>query len=108
MYPKQKTKMLFKVVCIDDSNRPDGIPTSKWVKKGSIYTVIQIMKMRMQGGMLGFKLDEINLDEYFPYQYFAANRFAIAVGDASHWAQKELDRLLEEAKKEAAEEPIAT
>ena len=108
MHLKQKTKMLFKVVCINDSNRPDGIPTSKWVKKGVTYTVIQVMKMRMQGGMLGFKLDEINLDQYFPYQYFAANRFAVIVGDGNYWAQQELDRLLEEAKKEAAEEPIAT
>lgn len=67
----------FKVICIDDKNRPDGIPTSKWVVKGQPYTVIEVAKLNLQGGLLGFKLEEINIDDCLPYQYFAATRFAI-------------------------------
>ena len=100
----------FKVICINDSNRPDGIPTSKWVKKGEIYTVFAVDKILLQGGQLGFKLVELNIDSCFPYQYFAATRFGIPVELITKQAsaQSELDRLLEEAKKEYNEklEPV--
>ena len=94
----------FSVICIDDSDKPDGIPTSKWVKKGQEYTVIEVSKMLIQGGMLGFKLEEINIDSCFPYQYFAARRFGIPI-QQQDWVEEELNKLLEEAKKEAVEKP---
>lgn len=97
--------MHFKVICLDDSKRPNEIPTSKWIKRGAEYTVIEVTKMRIQGGILGFKLAEVNIDEYFPYQYFAATRFGIPL-QGQMWAEQELARLLEEAKKEAIEEPV--
>ncbi len=65
------------VECIDDSAKPNDIPTSKWVKKGQEYNVIGVWKMNMQGGILGFELAEINLDGCAPYKYYAANRFKI-------------------------------
>ena len=98
--------MNFKVICLNDGNRPNDIPSSKWVKKGTEYTVIEVAKLRIQGGILGFKLAEINIDEYFPYQYFAASRFGIPLM-GQQWAEQELSRLLEEAKKEAVEEPVS-
>jgi hypothetical protein len=91
----------FTVVCIDDSHKPNDIPLSKWVKKGITYTVIEVSKMRIQGGVLGFKLEEIDLSSCFPYQYFAARRFAVLLGQKQTWVEEELSRLLEEAKKEA-------
>lgn len=97
---------MFKVVCIDDSNRPDGIPTSKWIKKGVTYTVIDVKKLTIQGGILGYKLEEINLDDCFPYQFFAANRFALLVTPSQWWAEQTLKRLKEEAEKEALEEAV--
>ena len=95
----------FRVVCINDTNRPDGIPANKWVKAGDIYTVIQVDKMKIMGGVLGFKLAEINIDDCFPYQYFMATRFGVFTTDKD-WAEYELAKLLEEAKKEAIEEPV--
>lgn len=65
------------VECIDDSVKPNDIPTSKWVKKGQEYNVIGVWKMNMQGGILGFDLAEINLEGCAPYKYYAANRFRI-------------------------------
>ena len=64
-------------ICINDSQRPNDIPTSKKKKKGQEYTVISVWKMNMQGGILGFELAEINLDGCAPYKYYAANRFRI-------------------------------
>jgi len=99
----------FKVICLDDTHRPDGIPTSKWITKGKNYTVIEVSKMRMQGNLLGFKLAEIDLDSCFPYQYFTAKRFGIIVDPfvGQAWVEEELTRLMEEAEKEAVEFPEA-
>jgi hypothetical protein len=95
----------FKVVCLDDTNRPDGIPSSKWIKKGDTYTVIEVAKMRVQGGLLGFKLEEVNIDSCFPYQFFAAKRFGIPI-QGQDWAEQELSRLLKEAQQEAAKPEV--
>lgn len=96
-------KTPFKAICLDDKNRPDGIPTSKWVKHGQEYTVTHVAKMLIQGGMLGFKLQELNIDDCFPYQFYAARRFGIVVTD-DMMIEMQLEQLLEEAKKEAAEQ----
>lgn len=71
----------FKVVCIDDRDRPGDVPNTKWVKKGKIYTVISIEKMNMQNGQIGFELEEIDLSDCFPYTRFAAWRFGIPVNE---------------------------
>ena len=93
--------MYFNVICIDDSDRPNEIPLTKWVKKGEIYTVTKIVFLNMQPGMVGFKLAELNIDEYFPYQYFAQNRFAIVILEEKHdWVEELLDNILEEAMEE--------
>ena len=96
--------MSFKVICINDSNKPNEIPNSQWVKKGSIYTVTKVSKMLIQGGIIGFELAEINLDGCAPYKYYAAERFGIITGievrENTNWADKELDRLLREAEQE--------
>jgi len=65
----------MKVECVNSSNRPNDIPTSKWVVKGNEYTVIKAAKLPMQGGLLGFQLAEIDLSDCVPYLYFAASRF---------------------------------
>lgn len=90
----------FSVICIDDANRPDGIPANKWPKVGEFYTVTLVNKMLIQGGMLGFKLAEINIDDCYPYQFFAAKRFAVP-NEGQLWAEQELKRLLQEAREEA-------
>jgi hypothetical protein len=66
---------MFKVICIKDNNRPNEIPTSNWVKKGEVYTVIEIKQMNQQGKLIGFKLEEIDLTPFYPYQYFSSERF---------------------------------
>ena len=93
----------FKVICINDKDRPDGIPLSKWIKESEVYTVTEVTRMRIQGGKLGFKLAEVNIDDCFPYQYFDASRFALLGSPGEQWAENELDRILEDAKEESLE-----
>ena len=70
-------KIPFKVICIHDEDRPNDIPTSRWVVKGEEYTVIKVERMNMQGNTLGYELEEIDLSPYFPYTRFGAWRFGI-------------------------------
>jgi len=65
----------LKVICIDDSNRPNEVPLCRWVKKGVFYAITEITKMNQQR-IYGCKLAEINNNDLFPYQFFALNRFA--------------------------------
>ncbi len=87
--------MEFKVVCIDDSCRPNDIPTSKWIERNEVYTVIQADFLNAQNGVLGFKLKEKNLDNCFPYQYFAARIFR-PLTRLDLEAEKAVKQLLEE------------
>jgi hypothetical protein len=65
------------VICINDKDRPNEIPLSKWIKKGNEYNVVKADYMNMQNKILGYQLQEIDLSGCFPYLYFAASRFAI-------------------------------
>lgn len=85
----------FPVICVNDSDKPDGIPDSKWVKKGSKYTVIEVGKLNMQNGLIGFKLAELNIDSCFPYQFFAASRFGIPQPDKKAKNKKNEELVLE-------------
>ena len=71
----------MKVICLNDQNRPNEIPSTKWVKKDEMYTVTKLMKCNVQGGLLGFQLAEIDLKGCEPYEYFAAHRFGIPIPD---------------------------
>lgn len=95
----------FKVVCIDDRNRPSDVPVSLWVKKGSRYTVIGVVRM-MRQGVYGFVLKEIDISGCFPYKNFSSHRFADAEGvDAlQHRAEELLKEAVEEHQLETVEE----
>jgi hypothetical protein len=97
--------MIFKVICINDSNKPNDIPNNQWIKQGHIYTVTKILKLKIQGDKIGFLLAEVNLDGCAPWLAYASERFgiitSIIVNEDMAWAEKELNRLLEEAEEES-------
>jgi hypothetical protein len=66
----------MKVICIDDTNRPNEIPLSKWVKKGTVYSVKRVWHIRMKPGTYGLELDGFDMSDCFPYLYFSSVRFA--------------------------------
>lgn len=87
--------MEFKVVCIDDANLAKQIPPHKRIKKDEIYTVVEVAKMMLQGGQLGFKLKEIDLTDCIPYEYFSAKRFA-PLSEEDEQAEQAVEELLSE------------
>jgi hypothetical protein len=66
---------MLKVICIDDKNRPNEFPTSRWIKNGQEYTIIEVVQMAQQPGEYGCKLAEIKTDDLFPYTHFNIKRF---------------------------------
>lgn len=65
----------MKVVCVKDEGRPNEIPTTKWVKKGDVYTVIDYIKCNIQGGKIAYILEEIDLSGCEPWKGFSEDRF---------------------------------
>jgi len=63
------------VICINDKDFLPEIPLNKRVKEGEKYTVIEATILKGHGGILGYKLEEIDLSSCAPYLYFAASRF---------------------------------
>jgi len=61
--------------CIDDRNRPDEIPESKWVKAGDIYTFKKLWNSASQGQLPFIEVEEIDLTGCGLYRGFAAFRF---------------------------------
>lgn len=86
---------MFRVICVNSSNKPNDIPNTHWIKKDEVYTVIQMDYLNVQNRVLGFKLEEINIDNYFPYQYFLSSRFRPFTEDDAN-AEEAVKKLLEE------------
>ena len=72
---------MIECICVNDSYRHPAIPESKWIKKGEVYHVTEIMSMRKQGGLLGVVLYEIDLSDYSPVEYFRMDRFNFRSAD---------------------------
>ena len=67
-------------ICVDDTNRPDEIPESHWIKSGTLYHITDIRTIVKQGNILGVELNEINLVELnVVYRYFKLPRFAFTL-----------------------------
>jgi len=74
-------------MCVNDENKPNDIPQSKWIKKGKIYNII-FSRTVLPQKQLGFMLYEIELDESCaPYEYFLATRFAFTDDDLKQLIQ---------------------
>lgn len=78
----------FSVICQNDSDRPNDIPLSKWIKKGETYTVIKVDILNAQNKQIGFQLEEIDLSDCFPYLYFLSLRFGIPTLDKVSYDSK--------------------
>jgi len=66
----------MKLVCINDSNKPDKIPIEDWPKKNHPYTAVKVVKMGIQKNKQGVLLKEISLKaSAFPYEYYDLQRF---------------------------------
>ena len=93
----------MKVVCINDSKRPAGVPATAWVKKGKEYTVTDAANMARQRGILGYKLAEVQMPEDSEYQYYSAHRFRPVDDINDNEAEEAVEELLEEVFEEELE-----
>jgi hypothetical protein len=67
-----------KVICTDDTNRPNEISIKNWVKKNNIYTVVKMCISKLTGDKY-FVLNEIS--PRMPYGGYNIKRFSIAPED---------------------------
>ena len=64
----------MQVEAVDVSGRPETVPSSLWIVKGQIYTVVEVLKD--MNSVEYFKLEEIPLEQAKTlYKGFASSRF---------------------------------
>jgi len=68
----------MKAICIDNSNKPEGISEEEWLEEGMVYTITEVVEMALQDGNLGIALEEVKLTKASaPYKYYAIERFLL-------------------------------
>jgi len=81
---------------VDDSNKPDKVPSNEWIKEGELYTITRIVRMGLQENKFGVLLKEVKLSESsFPYELYDADRFLPL--DLLTEAYQEKEKIAEEA-----------
>jgi hypothetical protein len=85
----------YRVVAINDKQKPSSVPSSSWIKYGEVYTVVDAAKMARQRGTLGYKLAEVEFPEGCEYQYYTSSRFRPYTEDDME-AERAVEELLEE------------
>jgi hypothetical protein len=84
--------MLNKVICIDDTMKPNDISIKNWVVKGNVYTVVKMCISKITNDRY-FVLEEIQPES--PYGGYNIKRFSIAPEDIEELL-KEKELQLEE------------
>ena len=75
-----------KVICIDDSAKPNDISNKNWVKKNEKYTVVKMCISKLTGDKY-FVLNEITPE--MPYGGYHIRRFSIAPEDIEELIEKD-------------------
>ena len=79
-----------KVICTDDTHRPNEISSTQWIKKGEKYTVVKMCISKLTGDKY-FVLDEISTGNPL-YGGYNIKRFGIAPEDIGNLVkEKELE-----------------
>ena len=84
----------FRVVCVNDSAKPDGF-IGEWIKKNEIYTVVDAKNLARQRMTLGYKLAEVSISEASKFQYFLSNRFR-PLSEEDEMMEQALEELMKE------------
>ena len=69
------------VVCVDDTMKPESIPSNTWVKRDNLYHILKVSHAKFPVDTYFFELEEIDLTPYPPYKGFNMNRFKPFAGD---------------------------
>jgi len=78
-----------KVICIDDTHRPNEISSTQWIKKGEKYTVVKMCISKLSNDKY-FVLEEVQPPA--PWGGYNIKRFGIAPEDIEELVkEKELE-----------------
>ncbi len=66
----------MKVICIDDTCKPNEVQQKNWIKKGQEYTVVRLYRNPLSGDQF-FALEEVQPDA--PYAGYKIARFSFDV-----------------------------
>lgn len=77
----------MKVICINDSHRPNEISIKNWVVKGQVYTVVKMCISKLTNDKY-FVLDEISTGNAL-YGGYNIKRFSIAPEDIDEFVKKD-------------------
>ena len=81
--------MINRIICIDDSNKPNDITNKNWVVKNNKYTVVKMCNSKLTGDKY-FVLEEIQPES--PYGGYNINRFGVDINDLEELVkEKELE-----------------
>lgn len=83
----------MEVMCVNIDGRPSDHPISKWLKKDTLYTVIESTTVHPQN-ILAFKLAEIDTDG-LTHEFFRADRFAVIEDISDHILEEQLEDVTE-------------
>ena len=75
-----------KVICTDDSMKPNDISIKNWVVKNNTYTVVKMCISKLTGDKY-FVLNEISPE--MPYGGYHIRRFSIAPEDIEELIEKD-------------------
>jgi hypothetical protein len=75
-----------KVICIDDTMKPNDISIKNWVIKGNTYTVIKMCVSKLTGDKY-FVLNEIQPES--PYGGYNIKRFGVDINDLEQKIKEE-------------------
>ena len=82
--------MINKVICTDDSHKPNDISNKHWIKKGEKYTVVKMCISKLTNDKY-FVLEEVQPDNKL-YGGYHIRRFGIAPEDIEELVkEKELE-----------------
>lgn len=77
----------MKVICIDDTHKPNDISIKNWVVKGQVYTVVKMCISKLTGDKY-FVLNEITTGNAL-YGGYHVRRFSIAPEDIDELVKKD-------------------
>lgn len=76
----------MKVICIDDSFRPNEISSTQWIKKGEKYTVVKMCISKLTNDKY-FVLEEVQPPA--PWGGYNIKRFGVDINDLEEKIKEE-------------------
>tara|TARA_R110000796_G_scaffold147660_4_gene264414 strand:+ start:161 stop:472 length:312 start_codon:yes stop_codon:yes gene_type:complete len=78
--------MAIRAICINSKDRPSEIPSDKWPKEEKVYHITYVY-FKPHQNLQAVELAEFDISEYFPYNSYKLQRFAIHKDDIEEFRE---------------------